>query len=93
MRKDFDPAQMLPRDFYHLLTAVVVPRPIAWVSSTSLEGVDNLAPAFVLYGGVCGPARCSVHVRGRAGCTALFRSVIAHWCSAKWCMRSCPRTC
>jgi flavin reductase (DIM6/NTAB) family NADH-FMN oxidoreductase RutF len=27
-----------------LLTAVVVPRPIAWVSSRSAEGVDNLAP-------------------------------------------------
>jgi flavin reductase (DIM6/NTAB) family NADH-FMN oxidoreductase RutF len=44
MRQDFDPTQMLPREFYQLLTAVVVPRPIAWVSSTSMEGVDNLAP-------------------------------------------------
>jgi flavin reductase (DIM6/NTAB) family NADH-FMN oxidoreductase RutF len=43
-RKDFDPAQMSSRDFYQLLTAVVVPRPIAWVSTTSVEGVDNLAP-------------------------------------------------
>jgi flavin reductase (DIM6/NTAB) family NADH-FMN oxidoreductase RutF len=30
--------------FYKLLTAVVVPRPIAWVSSRSAAGVDNLAP-------------------------------------------------
>ena len=30
--------------FYKLLTAVVVPRPIAWVSSRSAVGVDNLAP-------------------------------------------------
>ncbi|MFC9769881.1 MULTISPECIES: flavin reductase family protein [unclassified Pseudarthrobacter] len=43
-RKDFDPAQMSSRDFYQLLTSVVVPRPIAWVSTTSAEGVDNLAP-------------------------------------------------
>lgn len=43
-RKDFDPAQMSSRDFYQLLTAVIVPRPIAWVSTTSIEGVDNLAP-------------------------------------------------
>lgn len=35
---------MPSRDFYKLLTAVVVPRPIAWVSSTSPTGVDNLAP-------------------------------------------------
>ena len=29
---------------YRLLTAVVVPRPIAWVTSLSAEGVVNLAP-------------------------------------------------
>jgi flavin reductase (DIM6/NTAB) family NADH-FMN oxidoreductase RutF len=44
MRTDFDPGAMPPRAFYKLLTAVVVPRPIAWVSSVSAEGVDNLAP-------------------------------------------------
>lgn len=44
MRHDFDPAELSSRDFYRLLTAVVVPRPIAWVSSRSPEGVDNLAP-------------------------------------------------
>ncbi|MYW91394.1 flavin reductase family protein [Amycolatopsis rubida] len=44
MRKDFDPAQLAPNAFYHLMTATVVPRPIAWVSSISRDGVDNLAP-------------------------------------------------
>ncbi|MET3919308.1 flavin reductase family protein [Arthrobacter sp. UYEF20] len=44
MRTDFSPDELSSRDFYRLLTAVVVPRPIAWVSSTSPEGVDNLAP-------------------------------------------------
>src|SRR5690606_10349473 len=29
---------------YGLLTALVVPRPIAWVSTLSAEGVGNLAP-------------------------------------------------
>lgn len=29
---------------YHLLTSLVVPRPIAWVSTRSPAGVDNLAP-------------------------------------------------
>lgn len=29
---------------YRLLTAVVVPRPIAWVSTLSADGVGNLAP-------------------------------------------------
>lgn len=44
MRKDFSPDELPGGDFYRLLTAVVVPRPIAWVSSTSAGGVDNLAP-------------------------------------------------
>jgi len=44
MRIDFDPEATDPMSFYRLLTAVVVPRPIAWVSSTTSDGTDNLAP-------------------------------------------------
>ncbi|MDJ0376215.1 flavin reductase family protein [Cryobacterium sp. PH31-L1] len=44
MRTDFDPETLPRRDFYRLLNSLVVPRPIAWVSSRSAEGVDNLAP-------------------------------------------------
>ena len=44
MRTDIDPAELGARRFYRLLTAVVVPRPIAWVSTRSAAGVDNLAP-------------------------------------------------
>lgn len=44
MRIDIDPAETGPGTAYRLLTSVVVPRPIAWVSSTSPDGVDNLAP-------------------------------------------------
>ena len=44
MRTDFSPSATSARDFYWLLTAVVVPRPIAWVSSVSPEGIDNVAP-------------------------------------------------
>ncbi|MFI5085421.1 MAG: flavin reductase family protein [Actinomycetales bacterium] len=44
MRTDFDPQALSSAEFYRLLTSVVVPRPIAWVSSTSAAGVDNLAP-------------------------------------------------
>ena len=43
-RVDFDPAELGARPFYRLLTASVLPRPIAWVSTTSADGVDNLAP-------------------------------------------------
>jgi len=42
-RLGLDPAQV-PGGVYQLLNSVVVPRPIAWVSTTSLDGVDNLAP-------------------------------------------------
>ena len=44
MRRDYDPAELGAAAVYPLLTSVVVPRPIAWVSTRSLEGVDNLAP-------------------------------------------------
>lgn len=41
---EFDPHDLAPRDTYFLLTSLVVPRPIAWVSTLSAEGVRNLAP-------------------------------------------------
>jgi flavin reductase (DIM6/NTAB) family NADH-FMN oxidoreductase RutF len=44
VRAEYDPAQMRGREFYRLLTSVVIPRPIAWVSSVSTDGVDNVAP-------------------------------------------------
>jgi len=44
VRAHFDPAEIDPTAFYRLLTSVIVPRPIAWVSTRSAEGVDNLAP-------------------------------------------------
>lgn len=42
-RVDYDPRE-LGGDVYALLNSVVVPRPIAWVSTRSSSGVDNLAP-------------------------------------------------
>lgn len=42
-RRDYDPAA-LGAAIYPLLNSVVVPRPIAWVSTRSQDGVDNLAP-------------------------------------------------
>jgi flavin reductase (DIM6/NTAB) family NADH-FMN oxidoreductase RutF len=44
VRRDLDPETISSRDFYAVLNAVVVPRPIAWVSSLSADGVLNLAP-------------------------------------------------
>lgn len=42
-RRELDPAE-LGSAVYPLLNSLVVPRPIAWVSSRSPAGVDNLAP-------------------------------------------------
>ncbi|MCX8164541.1 MAG: flavin reductase family protein [Aquificaceae bacterium] len=39
-------------DPYEVLTALVVPRPIAWVSTISPEGVPNLAP-FSFFNAIC----------------------------------------
>ena len=44
MRSDFDPQELEPRAFYRLLTALIIPRPIAWVSSLAPDGTANLAP-------------------------------------------------
>ncbi len=43
-RIELDPAEIGPSAGYSWLLQVVVPRPIAWVSSRSAAGVDNLAP-------------------------------------------------
>lgn len=38
------PADHDPRSLYFLLNSLVVPRPIAWVSTRSADGTHNLAP-------------------------------------------------
>jgi flavin reductase (DIM6/NTAB) family NADH-FMN oxidoreductase RutF len=38
------PSDIDPRDFYKILISTVMPRPIAWVSTISMNGVHNLAP-------------------------------------------------
>lgn len=42
--REIDPATLEGRQPYFLITSLVVPRPIAWVTSLSEEGVVNLAP-------------------------------------------------
>lgn len=39
-----DPAQVAPSDLYKFMIGVIVPRPIAFVSSLDAAGVRNLAP-------------------------------------------------
>lgn len=43
MRHHLDPDSS-DVDAYRLLTSIVVPRPIAWISTLSADGVGNLAP-------------------------------------------------
>lgn len=39
-----DPSELGAEKIYRLMTGIVVPRPIAWVTSLSAKGVLNLAP-------------------------------------------------
>ncbi|AXG74667.1 flavin reductase family protein [Flavobacterium arcticum] len=39
-----DPSQTSQRNIYKILSGAIIPRPIAWVSSISEEGITNLAP-------------------------------------------------
>jgi flavin reductase (DIM6/NTAB) family NADH-FMN oxidoreductase RutF len=48
---EIDPRQASVREMYRLLTTLIVPRPIGWVSTRSTDGVDNLAP-YSFYMGV-----------------------------------------
>lgn len=39
-----DAAQLSQQDMYRILIASVIPRPIAWAGTRSVDGVNNLAP-------------------------------------------------
>lgn len=41
---DFDFEQLAPDDRYKILTSTIVPRPIAWITTVSKNGVRNAAP-------------------------------------------------
>ena len=49
--RTFDPAGCEPREIYKLMTGIIVPRPIALVSTIDASGVPNLAP-FSFFSGV-----------------------------------------
>ena len=48
---DFPSSSRVPGDLYKLLTGCIVPRPIAFVSTRSKEGIANLSP-FSFFNGV-----------------------------------------
>ena len=61
-RVELDPAEV-GRGVYPWLTASLIPRAIAWVSSVSADGVDNVAPhSFTTVAGIDPPTLCFVSV-------------------------------
>lgn len=49
---ELDPDQQNTRTMYEWMIHSILPRPIAWVSTLSVEGVPNLAP-FSFFQGIC----------------------------------------
>jgi flavin reductase (DIM6/NTAB) family NADH-FMN oxidoreductase RutF len=39
-----DPEEIRPSEFYQHMVRIIVPRPIAWVSTQSADGIANVAP-------------------------------------------------
>ena len=51
----FDVTELENQEKYRLLTGGITPRPIAWISTRSAEGVDNLAPYSFFTVASCNP--------------------------------------
>jgi flavin reductase (DIM6/NTAB) family NADH-FMN oxidoreductase RutF len=62
-----DPVELSPRAAYSLLISTIVPRPIAWVSTLSREGVPNLAPFSFFSGVTADPPTLALAVGRRRG--------------------------
>jgi flavin reductase (DIM6/NTAB) family NADH-FMN oxidoreductase RutF len=64
---EIDPRGLQPAAVYKLLIGCIVPRPIAWVSTVSADGANNLAP-FSFFMGVCNdPPTLAFSVGPRSG--------------------------
>ena len=64
---EFDPGTLEPPARYRLLIGTILPRPIAWISSVSAEGVANLAPYSFFAGVTAHPPTLVVGVAKRRG--------------------------
>ena len=62
-----DPDALSGRDRYQLLTSLVVPRPIGWVSTWSADGVANLAPFSYFAALAASPMLVGVSIGHRGG--------------------------
>lgn len=63
-----DPEQVSLKEMYGHLVSMITPRPIAWVSTISIDGVPNLAP-YSFFNGISAnpPAVCFSPVNTRDG--------------------------
>jgi flavin reductase (DIM6/NTAB) family NADH-FMN oxidoreductase RutF len=61
-----DLRQAAPRDIYRILTSLVIPRPIAWVSTLNPDGSVNLAP-FSAFMGIFNPPMVAINFGHRKG--------------------------
>ena len=71
---ELDPRCWRPKDIYHLQSALIVPRPIAWVSTVSTKGFDNLAP-HSYFNAVCDDPPCVMF--SMEGNTDTYRNITA----------------
>lgn len=59
MTEHLSPSNINSIDLYKILVSTVMPRPIAWVSTVSKDGIDNLAPfSFFTVASVKPPILC-----------------------------------
>ena len=61
----FDPESMEARDFYRVMLSAIVPRPVAWVTTRSTAGIDNLAPFSFFNGVTSRPPTISIAIGSR----------------------------
>jgi flavin reductase (DIM6/NTAB) family NADH-FMN oxidoreductase RutF len=62
-----DPQALSRRDAYWLMISSIVPRPIAWVSTVSADGLANLAPFSYFMGVASDPPTLAIAIGRRAG--------------------------
>ena len=58
----FDPSEQTYRENYTIMSACIVPRPIAFVSTVSIDGVPNLAPFSYFNGVTSAPPTLSIAI-------------------------------
>lgn len=52
---NFETSELASQDTYRLLSGGITPRPIAWISTRSKDGIDNLAPYSFFTVASCNP--------------------------------------